>query len=158
MSVEGFSDRLKVLIGDRSNSKFARLCEIPESSVRKYLSGSVPGMDILVKIAEANSSSIEWLATGRGVPFPPERMIDIPPDVAQRLDMKEQYVRAIFYRLHEIQATIEPPLHVDAEWFALSMLNQLLIEKFGGREASDEELDQVLSEYVDKLVRQARGK
>lgn len=45
---------------------FALKCEIADSLMRKYLAGSMPGADKLVRIARANNVNIEWLATGEG--------------------------------------------------------------------------------------------
>lgn len=63
---EGFADRLRELIGSESVLSFARMCEIPESSLRNYLNGRVPGIDIASKIATVTGSSIEWLVLGQG--------------------------------------------------------------------------------------------
>lgn len=63
---DGFVDRLRELIGGESVLSFARMCEIPESSLRNYLNGRIPGIDIVSKISVATGSSIEWLISGRG--------------------------------------------------------------------------------------------
>jgi phage repressor protein C with HTH and peptisase S24 domain len=64
--IEGFSIRLKELIGGESVLSFARKCEIPESSLRNYLNGRVPGIDIAAKISSSTGSSLEWLISGQG--------------------------------------------------------------------------------------------
>ncbi len=61
-----FADRLKVLMGNENESKFAQKCNIPLSTMRKYLSGSIPGLDKAAQIAQINNVSLEWLATGDG--------------------------------------------------------------------------------------------
>ncbi|MDN6860738.1 helix-turn-helix transcriptional regulator [Pseudomonas sp. CAN2814] len=61
-----FSERLHLAIGDQSVLAFAKRCGISDSLVRKYLGGSLPGMDNLVTLATAAGVSIEWLATGEG--------------------------------------------------------------------------------------------
>ncbi len=35
------------------------------------------------------------------------------------------------------------------------MIHQVMLDKFNGEDVSDEQLEAVLSEYVDKLVKQA---
>lgn len=59
------STRIKTLMGNLSESAFAQKCKIPLSTMRKYLSGSTPGLDKASQIAEANGVSLEWLATGK---------------------------------------------------------------------------------------------
>lgn len=59
------SGRIKALMGNLSESAFAQKCKIPLSTMRKYLSGSTPGLDKAAQIAEANGVPLEWLATGK---------------------------------------------------------------------------------------------
>ncbi|MCG7200875.1 helix-turn-helix transcriptional regulator [Marinobacter pelagius] len=59
------STRMKTLMGNLSESAFAQKCKIPLSTMRKYLSGSTPGLDKAAQIAEANGVPLEWLATGK---------------------------------------------------------------------------------------------
>lgn len=63
--VETFASRLIHMIGDEPVSSFARRCGMPESSLRKYLTGSLPNSDNLVKMADTGGKSVEWLASGR---------------------------------------------------------------------------------------------
>jgi phage repressor protein C with HTH and peptisase S24 domain len=58
--------RIAALQGDMSVRAFALKCNITDSLMRKYLAGSMPGVDKLVQIAKANDCSVEWLATGEG--------------------------------------------------------------------------------------------
>lgn len=62
--METFADRLRALIGEASQSEFARRCGIGESSLRQYLAGSIPGIDKAVQIASGTGASLEWLITG----------------------------------------------------------------------------------------------
>lgn len=62
-----FKDRLKLLLGETAETVFARRCNVPPSSMRKYLNGSVPGIDKVIKIAEATGKSVQWLVTGEEV-------------------------------------------------------------------------------------------
>lgn len=63
---DGFSERLKIAIGSGSINAFAKKCEIRESSIRGYLSGSMPGVDKAAALARAANVNLEWLATGYG--------------------------------------------------------------------------------------------
>lgn len=61
-----FSTRLKELIGETSILAFANKSGVPQNSIRQYLNGSIPGLDKVIAIADANNVSVEWLATGKG--------------------------------------------------------------------------------------------
>lgn len=63
----GFKQRLEFLIGATGVTAFAKKCDIPSSSMQKYLGGSVPGIDKALKIAQACQVSIQWLITGEEV-------------------------------------------------------------------------------------------
>lgn len=61
------SERLQSVIGSRSKSEFARLCGVPESSVRQWVDGtSLPSAEKLMAIAGATGISIDWLLLGKG--------------------------------------------------------------------------------------------
>ncbi|HBS17729.1 MAG TPA: transcriptional regulator, partial [Halomonas sp.] len=62
----GFSSRLEAAIGQRSVLSFAKECGFSDSLVRKYLRGSLPGLDKAVTMARVLGVSLEWLATGKG--------------------------------------------------------------------------------------------
>ncbi|WP_445157368.1 helix-turn-helix domain-containing protein [Halomonas sp. E14] len=63
-----FGARLRQAIGSRSVLSFAKECGISDSLVRKYLAGSLPGLDKALTMARVAGVSLEWLATGRGSP------------------------------------------------------------------------------------------
>lgn len=62
-----FPRRLKECIGERSVHSFATACGLSDSLIRKYLAGSLPGLDKVVIIAREAGVSVEWLATGRNL-------------------------------------------------------------------------------------------
>ncbi len=62
-----FPERLKQAIGNRSVLSFARECGLSDSLVRKYLSGSLPGLDKVLVMARTAGVSVQWLATGEEV-------------------------------------------------------------------------------------------
>ncbi|MGD9861506.1 MAG: helix-turn-helix transcriptional regulator [Marinobacterium sp.] len=77
-----FSSRLLALKGEHeSESKFAQRCNTPLSSMRKYLAGSVPGIDKAAEIAKALNVSLSWLATGEG------RTVDLSEAEQRREDI-----------------------------------------------------------------------
>jgi len=64
---EDFPSRLRGCIIDESVASFARRCGFSEGLIRAYLKGEKqPGMERLVKIADASGVTVDWLATGRG--------------------------------------------------------------------------------------------
>jgi len=65
-NTDSFSERFKLAISGTSTNKFAKLCGLNESSLRGYLSGSIPSLDKAVAISKAANVSLEWLATGEG--------------------------------------------------------------------------------------------
>lgn len=75
-----FADRLKLLIGDKSLAAFSKKCGVKEGSIRQYLGGSVPGLDKVIAIAEAEGVSVDWLATGKGAKNADEQgtFVEIP--------------------------------------------------------------------------------
>ena len=64
---DGFLRRLLHLKGDEKDADFARRCGIPYTTLKRYLGGSLPGIDAAVKIADANDVTVDWLA-GRKAP------------------------------------------------------------------------------------------
>ena len=60
---EGFMVRLNA-IAKPNPSAFARAAKLTDQSFRKYLSGSIPGSDVLAQIAKTAGVSIEWLVWG----------------------------------------------------------------------------------------------
>lgn len=65
---QGFKARLAEAIGSRSVLSFAKECGMSDSLVRKYLAGTLPGLDKVVVMAHVAGVSVQWLATGKEVP------------------------------------------------------------------------------------------
>lgn len=61
-----FAKRLLLAIGDETTHAFARRARIPDSSLRNYLNGSMPGLKKLLQIAEAAGVTLDWLISGAG--------------------------------------------------------------------------------------------
>ncbi|OOG22653.1 hypothetical protein B1C78_14575 [Thioalkalivibrio denitrificans] len=59
-----FARRLRMAIGDQPVFRFAQECGMSDSLVRKYLEGSLPGLEKLIMIAGAAGVRVGWLATG----------------------------------------------------------------------------------------------
>ncbi|UDL90352.1 helix-turn-helix transcriptional regulator [Mesorhizobium sp. PAMC28654] len=67
-----FSGRFAFAIEGESPHAFSRRSGISSTMVRKYLEGSMPGLDKLLEIAEATHVTLDWLAAGRGQMRPTE--------------------------------------------------------------------------------------
>lgn len=61
-----FSGRFAFAIEGESPHAFSRRSGISSTMVRKYLEGSMPGLDKLLEIAEATNVTLDWLAAGKG--------------------------------------------------------------------------------------------
>ncbi|CAH6198648.1 helix-turn-helix transcriptional regulator [Citrobacter freundii] len=67
---ESVRDRVKKLFKGRSLRQVSLDWDIPYSTLNNYFSReATPSTDVLVKIAETEDVSVEWLATGRRVIF-----------------------------------------------------------------------------------------
>ncbi|CAK0752058.1 putative HTH cro/C1-type domain-containing protein [Azospirillaceae bacterium] len=74
-----FSSRLRTILDEqKSVLSFARKCEVDDNLLRRYLAGSEPGLDKVVRIAKAAGVSVQWLTTGEG-PMRPEDESSAPP-------------------------------------------------------------------------------
>lgn len=65
-NTDDFLARLRLVIGEKSVNSFAQLCDIKESTFRRYLLGSIPSADKAAVIAKVGNVNLEWLATGCG--------------------------------------------------------------------------------------------
>lgn len=60
--------RIKHAIGDEPVKAFSRRSGIPETSLRDYISGKKkPGLDAITLISEFTGTTVDWLATGKGI-------------------------------------------------------------------------------------------
>jgi phage repressor protein C with HTH and peptisase S24 domain len=62
-----FAERLNLVIGKfESPHAFSKKAGVSDSAIRKYLAGSSPGLDALLRIADAGDVRLDWLAANRG--------------------------------------------------------------------------------------------
>ena len=102
---DDFASRLAFTIGDEPTRQFAKRAGIHENSVRGYvLGGKDPSRAALCKLADAAEVSLEWLASGRGTPFPPPL---IPPFARRQLKRSFAMYRQTVGGSYSIGATIE---------------------------------------------------
>jgi phage repressor protein C with HTH and peptisase S24 domain len=65
LDLKTFQGRLLFALKGENLHAFGKRSGVKENNLRRYLGGTIPGMDKLVAIAEAAQVSIDWLATGR---------------------------------------------------------------------------------------------
>lgn len=63
---DGFGERFQAALGDESTHAFARRTGIPDSTLRNYLKGTMPGLRKLLEIAEATGVALDWLVRNKG--------------------------------------------------------------------------------------------
>lgn len=91
-----FKERLQLLIGQRSVNAFAKVCGVPESTLRSYLSGrSNPGIEHAQRIADACGVNRYWLVTGLGTPRRDEPGAEDPFAEMRIEDQQAGYGRAL---------------------------------------------------------------
>jgi len=69
-----FATRLTLALSGESIHAFSLRSGIPDSTMRKYLAGTMPGLDNLLAISEASGVTLDWLVAERG----PMRREDVP--------------------------------------------------------------------------------
>lgn len=72
LETSSFAQRLQYLVDVQAGgvvSAFARKCEIGESTIRKYLADTTPGILTAVEIADKCEIDLLWLCSGRGDPL-----------------------------------------------------------------------------------------
>lgn len=83
---EGFIARLNA-IAKPNPSAFARAAKLTDQSFRKYLSGSIPGSDVLAQISKTADVSIEWLVWGKEGQV---KKSPLPPEIQKECDKAAQ--------------------------------------------------------------------
>lgn len=59
-----FGERLKIAFNNARNAEIARKLGISEPAIKKYMSGSLPGIDNLIQIKKLTGRSLDWLIQG----------------------------------------------------------------------------------------------
>lgn len=66
VDIVGFRSRLRLIMGNESEAKFARRANISQSGLNRILNNGTPKLDLLCAIATASGVQIDWLITGVG--------------------------------------------------------------------------------------------
>ena len=63
---KGFVKRLRAVRGNRSQAQFARDLNVFQQNINRYEHGTLPHVDFLITLAQAENVSVDWLLLGRG--------------------------------------------------------------------------------------------
>lgn len=126
-----FIERLHKAFDNASMADVARRLNIPHATVRNYYQGRLPAPEVLIKIANETSVSLNWLLTGKGDMYAGQR-----PPVGLGKFIEERIVEIVDERLaslglggvrdlgpidmFDVEAAVErlgDPQSVMNEWF-----------------------------------------
>lgn len=68
-ALAGIPARLAKIRGNRSQRQFATELGVFQQNVNRYEHGTRPRAEFLVRLAQKEGVSIDWLLTGRGEPY-----------------------------------------------------------------------------------------
>ncbi|AYM56339.1 LexA family transcriptional regulator [Agrobacterium tumefaciens] len=110
-----FAERLETAIAKfESVHAFSKKADISDSMLRKYLEGSMPGLDKLIKIADAADVTLDWLAANRGPmhasspAYEPDIVVHGPDGPVMTLEVKS------YGADHSTDLTLVPRLDIQA--------------------------------------------
>lgn len=84
---EDFTERLKAAFDFATMAEIARRIGVPHATVRNYFRGRMPAPEVLIKIANETSVSLNWLLIGVGEMYAgPGQRPDIGLIIDQRID------------------------------------------------------------------------
>jgi transcriptional regulator with XRE-family HTH domain len=91
-----FSKRLQRAFDYASMADIARRIGVPHATVRNYFGGRLPAPEVLIKIANQTSVSLNWLLTGKG-----EMLVGVAPKLDLGRIFEERINEIIDRRLAE---------------------------------------------------------
>lgn len=76
-----FAQRIEIALSGEKPGSFAKRTGIGDSTIRRYLAGTMPGVDKLLELATALDVTLDWLAAERGPMRPGQTFSQVPgPD------------------------------------------------------------------------------
>lgn len=118
--------------------QFAKKSGISDSLIRKYLSGSLPGMDKLIALAEAGGVRVGWLATGEL----PMRPGEAPPQATAAPAMDLDALEDVITKVRTMVRNKRPDLSPRAEARIIRLVYEFLIKQ--GETMDEAALDNVI--------------
>jgi hypothetical protein len=59
-------NRLRVVLGERSQRKWAEQLRVPQQNLSRYLAGSTPKLHFLIHVCREEGVNLNWLMAGVG--------------------------------------------------------------------------------------------
>lgn len=110
---DGFSSRLKEVIGDESVLSFANRCGFGESTLRNYLGGADPSRQRVIAIARTANVNFAWLATGEGPKKGSAAPAPAAPAQPLNMELLVAAVQGVQEGLQSIKRTLSPERHAE---------------------------------------------
>lgn len=149
---EGFPERLREVIGERSIREFAEKCNLSDTVLRQYLYGkSEPTRPVVIAIAQCAGVRLEWLATGEG-PKPPAELNSaaVPEKVLACLSSSDY----AFIPLYDVRAAVGPGAPVESEEIVdLLVINRAWVRQQVGADPSNPFFLYVEGDSMEPMLR-----
>jgi phage repressor protein C with HTH and peptisase S24 domain len=134
---EAFRQRLRLIMQQfGSVADLAKAVGVSDNAIYKWVSGrGQPSMISLVNLGKAAGVSVEWLATGRGLPAKSKPAADIAPERAQSIILPRHGARSTMDGSSIQSSQIVDYVNFRAEWVQRTLgvdpRNLALIEVIG---------------------------
>ena len=102
-----------MFVGEREKTTFAKKISVSPWMVSKYLSGTIPSSEILLRISRITGHSMEWFLTGEDTKEP---LADPDLEAARKILTcgDELIVRSFRERLQDYRIALERKMRMDA--------------------------------------------
>ncbi len=95
MQRETFHDRLRLVVGNRSNREVGEITGCHPETVRRYLTGQAPSVEFVRLLSEKTNTDAGWLVSGRAQPVDPSKLLAEIEQLANRLAAVEGQLRSL---------------------------------------------------------------
>jgi transcriptional regulator with XRE-family HTH domain len=119
--LEGLAERVRSLLRDgESQADFAARAGVSQAGLSGILRGAIPGIDVVIAIANAGGVSVEWLALGIEQPGHRERKTQVAARQENPLDydLLRVVIEVVEKELKSRRKQLSP--EIKAEVFALA--------------------------------------
>ena len=152
---ERLNDVLVVYDDDFPKEKLAERLGVSFGTLQNYRRGERnPNVEFLETLKGLSGVNIEWLVTGEGIAFDPEKL-DVPVSAAAQMNMKDGYVKAIVDRLIQVHSKTDRPINQELFWWVVTTVHQEFVERFDGADASADEMEPILDAFIDQQAKKA---
>jgi len=102
MSHDGFHERLRTVVGDRSFRHLSELTGTHHETVRRYMQGQAPSVEFLTELCRALGVNANWLLTGVG----PPRMAELSGEALRQAPTTE-LLKAMGHTIESLLERVE---------------------------------------------------